>query len=76
MLEESSPIGISGHILTGETSSIKALVIKSTKPGVFIAGADIKEIMRIREQEDSKDMVTKGQHIFNQLMNMSPLQLK
>ena len=44
-------------------TSINALVIKSVKPGVFIAGADIKEIQSISSYDETKKLVEQGQAI-------------
>ncbi|MEK6627700.1 MAG: 3-hydroxyacyl-CoA dehydrogenase NAD-binding domain-containing protein [Bdellovibrionota bacterium] len=47
------------------TSSYKMLVIKSTKPKIFIAGADIEEIKELKSKEQVKAAVSSGQEIFN-----------
>ena len=52
-------------------TSIKVLVIKSVKPGVFIAGADIKEIQSISSYDETKKLVEQGQAILNQLTQLS-----
>lgn len=44
---------------------IECVVIQSAKPGVFIAGADIKDILAIELDEQAKVLVEKGQAIFN-----------
>lgn len=46
---------------------IKALVISSKKPGVFIAGADIKEIEQIQGETDAYVKSQRGQAIFSML---------
>lgn len=38
----------------------RALVIRSAKPGGFIAGADVNEFLSIRDGEDAKSMVRSG----------------
>ncbi len=46
---------------------IKALIIASRKPGVFIAGADIAEIEHIRDEADAFEKSQRGQTIFSKL---------
>jgi 3-hydroxyacyl-CoA dehydrogenase/enoyl-CoA hydratase/3-hydroxybutyryl-CoA epimerase len=60
-------------LLDGELASreIKALVIYSKKPGVFIAGADIGEIEQIKEVSDALDKSQEGQAIFSKLAALS-----
>jgi 3-hydroxyacyl-CoA dehydrogenase/enoyl-CoA hydratase/3-hydroxybutyryl-CoA epimerase len=48
-------------------SEVKALIIASKKEGVFIAGADIKEIERINSKEEAKEKAEKGKQILNKL---------
>ena len=47
--------------------SIKVLVFKSAKPGIFIAGADIKEIKDIIKPEDAFEKSNLGQEILNKI---------
>ncbi len=56
-------------LLKGELQNkeIRALVISSGKPGVFIAGADITEIESIKTAEDAYGKSRKGQAVFNRL---------
>ena len=56
-------------LLDGELASreIRALIISSKKPGVFIAGADIGEIEQIKEVSDALDKSQEGQAIFAKL---------
>lgn len=49
---------------------LDALVIKSGKEGVFIAGADINEIKDIQSVDDARGKATQGQHIFNKLESL------
>lgn len=44
-----------------KTSGFKALLIESAKPGIFIAGADIKEIQNISTVEDGVAKAQSGQ---------------
>jgi len=47
--------------------AIKALVIRSGKPGIFIAGADIAEIRDIIDATKGEELSRKGQSIMNKL---------
>ena len=51
--------------------SYKALVIKSGKSNIFIAGADINEIKDITDVEEGRKAAAFGQDIFNKLENLS-----
>lgn len=67
------------NILNGETlsrlrelldeiktkTSIKVLIIRSAKPNIFIAGADISEIERITDIQDGAAKAKAGQDIMN-----------
>ena len=48
----------------------KALIINSLLEGVFIAGADIKEIERIESGEQAKELVRKGKGFIEKIENM------
>lgn len=48
-------------------AEVKLLVFKSAKKNMFIAGADIQEILTIKTEQDAYDKVQKGQEIFNKL---------
>lgn len=50
---------------------LKGILIASTKPGIFIAGADIKEIEGIRDPKLGIEKSKAGQKIFNDLENLS-----
>ncbi len=47
--------------------SIKVLFIQSAKKGIFIAGADIKEIKAFKDSEETLKKLRYGQEIFNNL---------
>lgn len=47
--------------------SIKALFIESAKRGIFIAGADIKEIKAFKDSGETVKKLQHGQEIFNNL---------
>jgi 3-hydroxyacyl-CoA dehydrogenase/enoyl-CoA hydratase/3-hydroxybutyryl-CoA epimerase len=53
-----------------KTSKAKVLVIKSLKPKIFIAGADIEEIKTLATKEAFDQAVKGGQDIFNFLEDM------
>lgn len=48
----------------------KALIINSLLDGVFIAGADIKEIERITSGEQAKELVRQGKEFLEKIENM------
>jgi len=43
---------------------IKVLLLMSKKPGIFIAGADVKEIEQITDEQEGYEVGRKGQQIF------------
>lgn len=48
--------------------SIKVLAIKSAKPGIFIAGADLKQFGAVFDDPSLADkIITKGHQVFNKL---------
>ncbi|CAM3533049.1 3-hydroxyacyl-CoA dehydrogenase NAD-binding domain-containing protein [Arcobacter aquimarinus] len=53
-----------------EDSSIKALVIDSAKKDIFIAGADIKEIEKLKDEKEVYDSLIEVHEIFNKLENL------
>ncbi|MAQ63980.1 MAG: hypothetical protein CL503_01615 [Actinobacteria bacterium] len=54
-----------------EDTSVKCLVIRSAKPHVFIAGADIKEIQKLSTPEETFELVRTGQAIIQQCDDLS-----
>lgn len=46
---------------------VKALIITSRKDGIFIAGADIKEIENIRSPEEAVEKAEKGKEVLNKI---------
>ncbi len=52
------------------TSTVKAVLIKSAKTDIFIAGADIAEIRDITEAKDAEAKAKSGQDVFNQLQQL------
>lgn len=53
-----------------KNSSYKAVVIRSKKPKIFIAGADIEEIKKLNKKEDFMDALTQAHEIFNALEDL------
>ncbi|MDE2028637.1 MAG: enoyl-CoA hydratase/isomerase family protein, partial [Candidatus Omnitrophica bacterium] len=53
-----------------KNKSLKALVIQSAKKDIFIAGADIKEIETITEENDAKSKAQAGQQVMNKLEDL------
>jgi 3-hydroxyacyl-CoA dehydrogenase/enoyl-CoA hydratase/3-hydroxybutyryl-CoA epimerase len=51
-------------------SDVKALLLVSAKPDIFIAGADVKEIAGVSDPEAIANGVRKGQEIFGKLANL------
>jgi 3-hydroxyacyl-CoA dehydrogenase/enoyl-CoA hydratase/3-hydroxybutyryl-CoA epimerase len=57
---------LKAHITAlSKRDDVKVLVIKSGKPGVFIAGADITEFQSVDTPQKSREVVDMGQSIFN-----------
>jgi 3-hydroxyacyl-CoA dehydrogenase/enoyl-CoA hydratase/3-hydroxybutyryl-CoA epimerase len=59
-------------ILSGLTNraDIRCLIIRSGKPGIFIAGADIREIEAVREPREAEEKSHSGQDLFNVLEDL------
>jgi 3-hydroxyacyl-CoA dehydrogenase / enoyl-CoA hydratase / 3-hydroxybutyryl-CoA epimerase len=51
--------------------SIRVLLIQSTKPGIFIAGADISEINGIFTEKDGEEKASIGQRIITKIEQLS-----
>jgi len=56
--------------LIPKDSSLKAVLVTSKKPDIFIAGADIKEIENITRPEDGEKKSHLGQEILNKLEDL------
>ncbi len=56
-----------------QSSSIEALVVQSAKPGIFIAGADIKEIEGLNEPEDVDVFVQRAHDLFAKMEGLEVL---
>ena len=53
-----------------EKKTIQALVIKSAKKDIFIAGADINEIRDIKDNNEAYQKVKQGQNILNKITSL------
>ncbi|MFK5983955.1 MAG: 3-hydroxyacyl-CoA dehydrogenase NAD-binding domain-containing protein, partial [Pseudomonadota bacterium] len=51
-------------------SNFKTVVFRSTKPGVFIAGADVHEFTQIKTQQDALHFIRFGQSVMNKISNL------
>src|SRR3989338_1425736 len=51
-------------------SNLAALIVKSHKKNVFIAGADLKEIEKIVEPRDGQQKAEAGQNVLNKLQDL------
>ena len=49
----------------GERGEIEAIVVLSSKPGIFIAGADIQLIRAAKTAEEAQKLAAQGQHLLN-----------
>jgi 3-hydroxyacyl-CoA dehydrogenase/enoyl-CoA hydratase/3-hydroxybutyryl-CoA epimerase len=56
--------------ILSKRNGLKLLVVKSAKKDIFIAGADIKEIENLKEEEEARNLVEKGQKIVTSLTKM------
>ena len=59
--------GVLDEIANKPKSEIEALIITSKKDGIFIAGADIKEIENITLSGDARDKAEKGKQVFDKI---------
>jgi 3-hydroxyacyl-CoA dehydrogenase / enoyl-CoA hydratase / 3-hydroxybutyryl-CoA epimerase len=50
-----------------ERRTLRGLVLRSSKPSGFIAGADIREINTLASEANALELITLGQHIFSRL---------
>ncbi|MCB1136255.1 MAG: enoyl-CoA hydratase/isomerase family protein, partial [Chlamydiia bacterium] len=54
----------------GKSNDLKALVISSAKPGIFIAGADINVIETLNSEDAALEAARTGHQVFNKLANL------
>ena len=57
-------------LLENKEVPVSGLLIRSAKPGMFVAGADLKEF-RDHNAKTLGDMVERGQHVFKRLTALS-----
>jgi 3-hydroxyacyl-CoA dehydrogenase / enoyl-CoA hydratase / 3-hydroxybutyryl-CoA epimerase len=50
--------------------AVKALIIRSGKPGAFIAGADIAELRGITDRQRGEDLSRRGQALFRKIEDL------
>lgn len=53
-----------------KNKNIKLLTIQSAKDGIFIAGADIKEIQNLSNESEALEKVQKGQAVLNKIAKL------
>ena len=58
------------HLKVLQKQPCKILLIRSAKEGIFIAGADIKDIQSINDKTSSDEKLLRGQNVFNTLANL------
>ncbi len=62
-----------GKLSEGAYPEVKALAITSSKDGIFIAGADIKEIQHIKSTEEAIEKAEQGKKILQRLADLDIL---
>jgi len=53
-----------------QDASLRALVLVSGKPDTFLSGADLHEIIKVRDQEAAYQMSKQGQAVLNKLLTL------
>ncbi len=53
-----------------ESQSLQGLVIRSAKPGGFIAGADVREFTRLSDPARAAELARAAQHVFDRLARL------
>lgn len=61
---------IINKLKTKPEQEVQALLISSKKEGIFIAGADIKEIEKINTLEEAREKADSGKEIFQRLQDL------
>lgn len=51
-------------------ASLRGLIIVSAKKSIFIAGADLKTLLRQAQTGEMRDFIAKGQNVFNRLAEL------
>src|SRR6187551_722036 len=71
-----SPVNIFNDEVVGELSMAvdelertlpRALVFRSAKPSGFLAGADVKQIQRLRTEDEVRAVIAAGQQLFERI---------
>ncbi len=57
-------------VLRAKADQIKTLIIRSTKPDMFLAGADIREIVSMTEKAQAMELVERAQEVFQELAEL------
>ena len=50
-----------------QNNKVNWVLFDSSKDGIFIAGADIKELQSIKSYEEGKDIIKRGHDLFNRI---------
>jgi 3-hydroxyacyl-CoA dehydrogenase / enoyl-CoA hydratase / 3-hydroxybutyryl-CoA epimerase len=59
---------LSEHVdLVENDSSLRGLIITSAKKSIFIAGADLKTLLKQAEAGELRDFIAEGQRVFNRI---------
>src|SRR5713101_4891093 len=48
-------------------ASLRGLIIKSAKKSIFIAGADLKTLLKQAQTGELRDFIAEGQRVFNRI---------
>jgi 3-hydroxyacyl-CoA dehydrogenase/enoyl-CoA hydratase/3-hydroxybutyryl-CoA epimerase len=60
--------GLSEHVdAIGKDSSLRGLIITSAKKSIFIAGADLKTLLKQAQTGEMRDFIAEGQRVFNRI---------
>src|SRR6184192_3005500 len=51
-------------------NSVRGLIITSAKRSIFIAGADLKTLLKQAQTGELRDFITKGQRVFNRIADL------
>jgi len=52
------------------TGDVRRVLLASTKPGIFIAGADVEEFTTLASPEDARALVERGQRVFDRFRKL------
>ena len=67
VLSEKSLLEFSSVLDEIYKTSVSAVIIISKKPSVFIAGADLQEVRKLKTKEEFSERITKAQKIFKSM---------